>query len=97
MNWLLRGLLALGLGLVLWILVAAAATIHPLNQQDCQVMQEHLRHEGHRVQVESGVLVMSGNKVVAVLECRTENGQVAFTWAYPLGPLDRHPALEKTP
>jgi hypothetical protein len=70
-----------------WMVAAAdqERVIRVLDRGDLAVMEFHLRHQGHRVRVESGELKQIAGEVRAVLECRTENGGVAFTWDYPLG------------
>jgi hypothetical protein len=76
------------LAVALYTVVGAAGTMRVMDRADCQVMEECLRRTGHRgVRVESGLVVMAGREVVAVLECVT-NGGMAFTWKYPLGQMD---------
>ncbi len=65
----------------------------PLSPADCAVMQEYLHIQGHRIQVESGELVIEGQKVVARLQCRV--GQLVREWGYLLGEMGRREALER--
>lgn len=62
---------------------------------DCLVMEQHLRREGSRVRVEGGRLLIEGSTLLAEMDCRTESGQISFTWRYPLGDVDSRPALEE--
>lgn len=95
MKWATGIILGTVFALTLWIMCEATQKVKVLKPPDLAVMEFHLRQGGNQVQVESGSLVVAGDEVLAVLNCRTDNGQVAFTLIYRLGCLDGRPILEK--
>jgi hypothetical protein len=91
LKWALFGLvLAAVLNTASW----AGEFRRTLSRGDCRVMEDLLRRKGSNVRVETGRIRTVKNEVVAELDCRTENGAVAFTLVVPLGNLNRRPALE---
>ena len=77
MKWLVGTILALTFGLTLHIMVAATATVIPLEPADRAVMEEHLRQEGYAgVLVISGVQVQAGGQCVVTMNVRYPNGVI---------------------
>ena len=77
MKWLIGTILALTLGLALWIAVAATATVIPLGPADRAVMEEYLSREGYiGMLVLSGVQVQAGGQCVVTMNVRLPNGIV---------------------
>lgn len=100
LRWFIGGLSLLvavyvGLGAARVEIPPPPVAIRELRPADLPVVELTLRRAGHRVQVEGGYLARRGPEVVAVLDCRSETGQMAFGWEYPLGRLDRQEALEE--
>lgn len=76
-KWLVGTILALTFGLTLWIMVAATATVIPLEPADRAVMAEYLSQAGYGgVLVLSGVQVQAGGQCVVTMNVRLPNGIV---------------------
>lgn len=76
--------LGIALSLSTWLEMAIPETLRVLKSEEVQVIEYHLREEGYRVRVETGVLEEENQERYAVLNCRTDGGQLAFTWRYQL-------------
>ncbi len=76
--------------------VGEPQVIGDLTAENCGVMEFLLQHEGHRVRVAGGRIIVRGREVVAEMDCRTADGQFAFTWPYTLlQDINKRPALEE--
>lgn len=94
----------IGLGLVLAFYAGAGGlaavgerqVIGDLTPENCGILEFMLHREGHRVRVVGGrIVVREDREVVAEMDCRTADGQFAFSWPYSLGNLDQRPVLEE--
>ena len=87
MKWLVGTILTLASGLVLWVAVAATATVIPLEPADRSVMEGYLHQEGYGgVLVLSGVQVQAAGQVVVTMNVRLPNG-IVRTIVCQFGPV----------